>query len=934
MFKCSGEAARLGRRWAASLALFLAPMIAPAVQAAPSFVAFESGHVRPLALSSDGTKLFAVNTPNNTLVIYNVTSVGIFKHAEVSVGLEPVAVAIRNSSEVWVVNHLSDSVSVVSLSGTPRVTRTLLVGDEPRDIVFAGTTGRAFITTAHRGQQRTDASIAAVPGAGDPQLTTPGVGRADVWVFDPANLGAAFGGSPLKILSFFSDTPRALAVSPDRKTVYAAAFKSGNQTTTVFELMVCDGFDPNTPCSFAGNTLPGGNPGPMTNFEGKRAPEVGLIVKFNTASGHWEDELGRNWDAAVRFQLPDQDVFSIDANALTQKASFSHVGTTLFNMATNPKTGKLYISNTEAINNVRFEGPGVVGGSTVQGRLAQTRITVISGTSVAPRHLNKHINYDVLANDPGFDPTVKNHSLSTPLEMVVSRDGRKLYIAAFGSSKVGVFDTAALEADTFNPVTSSANYISVSGGGPSGLALDESRNRLYVMTRFDNAVKVINLATKTEVAALPLFNPEPAQVVTGRPLLYDATDMSANGEAACASCHIFGDNDDLAWDLGNPDDLVTSNPIPIRLGFAALATQPRINGTGIVNEFHPMKGPMTTQTLRGMRNHGAMHWRGDRSHGFFGTDPFDPELSFNNFVVAFDGLIGRSTLPDLTTMQRFTNFQLEVQLPPNPVRNLDNSLTAAQQRGHDFYLGSRRADGAPPAAGPGTGFTCEGCHRLDASQGFFGTDGQASFEGLPQIVKIPHLRNAYTKVGMFGFPGMPFFTTPDTGNTGNQIRGFGYLHDGSIDTVFHFLSAVLFAPTPEVGFPAATYEGTRRDMEQFMLAFDSDIAPIVGQQITLTKTNAAAVGPRIDLLQARAAAPFTSKTLGGGVTECDLVAKVTLAGTPRGFLYNASSDSFVLSGSALDVPDALFRALALIPGQEITFTCVPPGSGTRIAAVP
>ena len=34
------------------------------------------------------------------------------------------------------------------------VARTLLVGDAPRDIVFAGTGGnRALITTAHRGQQ-------------------------------------------------------------------------------------------------------------------------------------------------------------------------------------------------------------------------------------------------------------------------------------------------------------------------------------------------------------------------------------------------------------------------------------------------------------------------------------------------------------------------------------------------------------------------------------------------------------------------------------------------------------------------------------------------------------------------------------------------------------------------------------------------------------
>jgi hypothetical protein len=123
-------------------------------------------------------------------------------------------------------------------------------------------------------------------------------------------------------------------------------------------------------------------------------------------------------------------------------------------------------------------------------------------------------------------------------------------------------------------------------------------------------------------------------------------------------------------------------------------------------------------------------------------------------------------------------------------------------------------------------------------------------------------------------------------------------------------------------------------MEQFMLAFDSDLAPIVGQQITLTKTNASAVGPRIDLLQARAAAPFISKTMGGDVTECDLVAKLAVAGAPLGFLYNAASDAFALSGSSIEVPDVLFRALALIPGQEITFTCVPPGSGARIAAVP
>src|SRR5262245_52243175 len=136
------------------LGLGLGPYSAAAQQ--PSFVEFESGPVRPLALSPDGTRLFAVDTPDNHLEIFDVTPAGIGPSLSIPVGMEPVAVAARSNTEVWVVNHLSDSVSIVDLaSNPPRVSRTLIVGDEPRDIVFAGTPQRAFISTAHRGQHRT-----------------------------------------------------------------------------------------------------------------------------------------------------------------------------------------------------------------------------------------------------------------------------------------------------------------------------------------------------------------------------------------------------------------------------------------------------------------------------------------------------------------------------------------------------------------------------------------------------------------------------------------------------------------------------------------------------------------------------------------------------------------------------------------------------------
>lgn len=912
--------------------------------AAPPFVEFESGQVRPIAMSADRSKLFAVNTPNGTLEIFNITPDGLALQSRVPVGLEPVAVAALNDSEVWVVNHLSDSVSVVGLTGTPRVTRTLLVGDEPRDIVFAGSPSRAFITTAHRGQQRTDPSIADVSGSGNPQLTTAGVGRADVWVFDPANPGAGVGGKPVKVMTFFTDTPRALAVSPDKNTVYVAGFKTGNQTTTILEPLVCDGFDPNRPCiADNGSVMPGGNPGPATNFEGKKAPETGLIVKFNNNTQRWEDELGRNWNNAVRFRLPDLDVFAINTANLTQSASYAHVGTTLFNMATNPVTGKLYVSNTEAFNNVRFEGPGQFGGSTVQGHLAETRVTVISGSSVTPRHLNKHIDYTKLAGDPGFDPTAKNHSLSTPLDMAVSGDGNTLYVAAFGSSKIGVFNTAALETNTFDPTAISSNYIPVSGGGPSGLALDEARGQMYVLTRFDNSVKVIDLASKQELSSVGLPNPEPLSVIEGRRMLYDTTGFSGNGEASCASCHIFGDMDDLAWDLGNPDDVVKTNPIPITfgdqlsitLGKTLFGVKSPINGTDKVDDFHPMKGPMTTQTLRGLRNSGAMHWRGDRANGFFGIHPFDANLSFNNFIVAFEGLVGSTSQPSAAEMQKFRDFQLQVLPPPNPVRAIDNSLTPPQQRGRNFYFGSRPADGISlPLVGKTLGlnaFNCNGCHTLDPAQGFFGADGKASFEGITQIFKIPHLRNMYAKVGMFGSPKVNFFRAPDTGFLGNQIRGFGFTNDGTVDTLFRFFTAAVFDPLPTSGFPLINPDGTRRDVVEFMLAYDSDLAPIVGQQATLTSTNSSTVDPRINLMIERAGTSFASKALGGVTTECDLVANIAQGGVVRGFLYDPVAGNFIPSDGSPRISDSALRALAATAGQEVTYTCVPPGSGARIA---
>ena len=238
--------------------LCAAVLLLPVSVLAQDFVTFESTQFRPLAKSPDGSNLAAVNTPDNTLEIFSIDGVGLTHVDAVPVGLEPVAVAFRTNAEVWVVNHLSDSVSIVDLSGTaPRVIRTLLVGDEPRDIVFAS--GRAFISAAHRGQNSPYTDINN-PG----ELTTPGIGRTDVWVFDATNPGSSLGGNPITVLSMFGDSSGPLAVSADGEQVYAAVFKSGNQTTALSEGLVCNGGADAEPCTSVGGELqaPGGLPAP------------------------------------------------------------------------------------------------------------------------------------------------------------------------------------------------------------------------------------------------------------------------------------------------------------------------------------------------------------------------------------------------------------------------------------------------------------------------------------------------------------------------------------------------------------------------------------------------------------------------------------------------------------------------------------------------
>jgi YVTN family beta-propeller protein len=836
------------------------------------FVTFEAGQVRPLALSSNGQRLYAVNTPDNRVEVFDSSTGTPHLLESIPVGLEPVAVALATDTQLWVVNHLSDSISIVDVSTSPaRVVNTLFVGDEPRDIVFAGTGNRfAFITAAHRGQN-----------AGfDPQLTTPGIGRADVWVFDSTNLGTALGGTPTTILNMFGDTMRALARNADGTRVYAAVFHSGNRTTLLASDITMGGIQ---------------KAPPFASADGAQQPQTGLIVQFNGTN--WLDSgdpktntAPRAFDDRIKLSLPDFDVFTIDTTGTTPQVTnrVSGVGTTLFNLAVNPRSGNVYVSNQEALNLTRFEGPGQVS-TTVRGHFAEQRITVINGNTATPRHLNKHITS---YNSNLGTEAERVLSVAIPLGMAVSGDGNTLFLSAMGSNKLARYNTAALENNTFNP--SAVDQLLLSGGGPTGVVLDEARNRAFVLTRFDNGVSVVNTQQFTETAHVRMFNPEPAVVVNGRKFLYDASISSSRGDSSCAGCHIFGDLDYLSWDLGIPEESVVANPNRYNSVVPAFLRRPT---------FHPMKGPMSTQSFRGLSGNGPMHWRGDRTGVSRDADETLEEQAFEDFNVAFPSLLGRAQQLTTEEMDAFTKFVLRLTYPPNPIANLDNSLTTLQSQGMQVF-NNVVSD---------TLAACNGCHRLSRPVGDFGTEAGMAFEGneVAQDFKIPHLRNMYQKVGMFSI------NTVNTAvpNMGPQIRGFGYEQAGGVGTIELFLNADVFNLSVQ----------QRQQLEQFLFAFPSDMNPVVGQQVTVPPGAAARtdVSARVNLLVQRA-------LVTAPVRECEVVAKAVIGGRSAGWVMN-NSQQFVTDDAAAPTV-SLQTLLNQASGAQapITFTCAPPGNGTRI----
>src|ERR1700690_2574218 len=98
------QARLLGVTCAVLVAAPLASQVPPS-----AFVNFEGAQTNPIRISADGKRLFAVNTPNASVSVFDLTRPSSPKLlVEIPVGIEPVSVNINpnvaGNDEAWVVN--------------------------------------------------------------------------------------------------------------------------------------------------------------------------------------------------------------------------------------------------------------------------------------------------------------------------------------------------------------------------------------------------------------------------------------------------------------------------------------------------------------------------------------------------------------------------------------------------------------------------------------------------------------------------------------------------------------------------------------------------------------------------------------------------------------------------------------------------------------
>ncbi len=859
--------------------------------------------MHPLDITPDGTKLLAVNTPNNDLEVFAISGDTLTLASVIKVGLEPVSVRVYSNTQAWVVNKISNSVSIVDIKNNALIA-TLQTGAEPADVVFTGTAGsasnpaRAYVSAAQ---------------------------ARELEVFDPLVPGGT-----LRRIPILGQQPRALAVGPNGSggtNVYVGIFESGNGTTAVtggkndapYEVDLARSpsgpyggvspfpdtlnaalnkytsiyapvttVTPNVPTAYFTNTPP-----PVSVIVRRQAPAS------SGALPSWLDENGKDWsifingslarqgsnaDRAPGWDLIDRDIAVVDTstNAVTYQGGPLNM---VMALAVNPATNSVTAVGTDATNQIRYQpmldgtfiqvlmGTYAPGGS--GGAKADLNPHLLPYSSVTGTYATSSIPATCAANSR----VCIANSIGDPRGIAWNAATGKGYVTGMGSNNVIVInESGGRDAVLKTPIPV--------GQGPTGIVLNavganaSAPTLAYVLNRFDATISVLNLAAthvnQAQIARVALsYDPTPADVRNGRPLLYNTHLFSGLGQLACGSCHVDARTDRLAWDLGDP----TSQPETIAnvtLRDNSIANDPTTSGVS-VNE-HPMKGPFLTMTLVDRMQSPFLHWRGDRAN-------------LAAFLPAFQALQGAAALPTSAQINHMQAFLATLRTPPNPFRTLTNAYPtelAVPGPGNVPYRTGNAAGGAQEFEA-----NCRSCHPGNTNRGFLFVNNPPF--GINQLRNPPTWQNFYRRDGLW-------FDDPTA-----STAGFGFQPDGTFDSTQNLsrsdnMMAFMYAFN-------GSYPYTPTGLNASNTAVDSHAA--VGRQVTLS--GSLTTDPTLAQLQALA-----------DINAIDLIASGCVSNETRGYVYVGNATYADDRGQHYSL--AAMKSFGQ-SGSPITFTAVRRGTG-------
>ena len=468
----------------------------------PSFV---SPHASPIAVNNN--LVFVANTPSDTVDVIDSQTRDVI--ARVDVGVDPVSIASRpDGKEVWVSNHISDSVSVIDTDeSNPTFLHVIATVqefdagrkatnfDEPMGIAFASNE-KAYVALSS-----------------DNQIAVIDVASREV----------------TKRLTITAQDPREIVVRDGK--LYVIPFESNNQT----------------------------------QLSGGAAEDIdGDLVTFDifehSIRNNSKLSLGHVIDVIKHPDMPDRDLYVFDTKTDELIETVDTLGTLLYGMTVDSQ-GRVFIAQTDARNDSNGRaGTEKHGLAEMGNRAFLNRITRVDFGGVDAQQKRFFDLEPLPPQQP--DPV---DALATPYGIKISEDDSTLFVSAAGSDKLITIDADSGEVLGRVAVDATPRGVALVS------AEDGSPTQVWVLNAVENTVSLVDVSTTSNprlIDTVALEDPTQPVLKRGRKA-FETAMASTTGTFSCASCHPDGHTDQLVWVLATPivtrgDQIQPRITMPIR----------------------------------------------------------------------------------------------------------------------------------------------------------------------------------------------------------------------------------------------------------------------------------------------------------------------------------------------------------------------------------